>query len=449
MDTAQIGILYGAVTLVLLFSGMPIAFALGLSALGFMAVFMPTANLWSVAETMYAELDNFTLLTIPLFVLMGAAIGKTRAGSDVYGSLNAWLHKVPGGLGLANVFACSVFAAMCGSSPATCSAIGSSGIPQLIRRGYSEGLAAGLIAAGGTLGILIPPSLTLILYGLASEQSIGRLFMAGLGPGLMLTFLFALYVVFKYRMERAAALAHHRGTGGRTAILDDEHYTWKDRFESLPRFLPFLLLIGVIMIAMYDGWATPSEVAGIGAAGSIILVVVLYRCYRIDDLKAILSGAVRESTMIMMIIATSFLFTYVMSYLGVTQGAAQWLVAMHLDKWTFFVGVNLFLVVLGFFLPPVAIILMVTPIILPSLKALDIDLIWFGIVMTILMEMGLIHPPVGLNLFVIQGIAPDLKLSNIVWGTLPFIGLMVLGIVLLCIFPEIALWLPNRVFERG
>jgi len=275
MGTAQIGILYGAVTFALLFSGMPIAFALGLSALGFMAIFMPTANLWSVAETMYAELDNFTLLTIPLFVLMGAAIGKTRAGSDVYGSLNAWLHKVPGGLGLANVFACSVFAAMCGSSPATCSAIGSSGIPQLIRRGYSEGLAAGLIAAGGTLGILIPPSLTLILYGLASEQSIGRLFMAGLGPGLMLTFLFALYVVLKYRTERAAALAHHRGTGSRTAILDDEQFTWKDRFESLPRFLPFLLLIGVIMIAMYDGWATPSEVAGIGAAGSIILVVVL------------------------------------------------------------------------------------------------------------------------------------------------------------------------------
>ena len=202
MTTANIGILYGVITLVLLFSGMPIAFALGLSALGFMAVFMPTANLWSVAETMYAELDNFTLLTIPLFVLMGAAIGKTRAGADVYGSLNAWLHKVPGGLGLANVFACSVFAAMCGSSPATCSAIGSSGIPQLIKRGYSEGLAAGLIAAGGTLGILIPPSLTLILYGLASEQSIGRLFMAGFGPGIMLTLLFAIWVVIKFQMER-------------------------------------------------------------------------------------------------------------------------------------------------------------------------------------------------------------------------------------------------------
>jgi C4-dicarboxylate transporter DctM subunit len=447
MGTAQIGLLYGGVTFALLFSGMPIAFALGLSALGFMAVFMPTANLWSVAETMYAELDNFTLLTIPLFVLMGAAIGKTRAGADVYGSLNAWLHRVPGGLGLANVFACSVFAAMCGSSPATCSAIGSSGIPQLLKRGYSEGLAAGLIAAGGTLGILIPPSLTLILYGLASEQSIGRLFMAGFGPGLMLTLMFAAWVVFKYRLERRAALERMRATGTGSAILEEEHFTWKDRFESLPRFLPFLLLIGVIMVAMYDGWATPSEVAGIGAAGSMILVVVLYRCYRIADLKAILSGTVRESTMIMMIIATSFLFTYVMSYLGITQAAAQALVAMNFGKWEFFVWINVFLVVLGFFLPPVAIILMVTPIILPSLKALGIDLVWFGIVMTILMEMGLIHPPVGLNLFVIQGIAPDIKLRNIIWGTMPFIGIMILGIVLLCFFPEIALWLPNQVYK--
>jgi tripartite ATP-independent transporter DctM subunit len=447
MGTANIGILYAVVTLVLLFSGMPIAFALGLSALGFMAVFMPTANLWSVAETMYAELDNFTLLTIPLFVLMGAAIGKTRAGTDVYGSLNAWLHKVPGGLGLANVLACSVFAAMCGSSPATCSAIGSTGIPQLIKRGYSEGLAAGLIAAGGTLGILIPPSLTLILYGLASEQSIGRLFMAGFGPGFMLTLLFAIWVVVKFRMERDAARKLAREHGTSSPILEEEHFTWKDRLEALPRFLPFLLLIAIIMIAMYDGWATPSEVAGIGAAGALILVVVLYRCYRKEDLAAILSGTVRESTMIMMIIATSFLFTYVMSYLGITQAAAQWLVAMHFDKWTFFVWINVFLVILGFFLPPVAIILMVTPVILPSLKALGIDLIWFGIIMTILMEMGLIHPPVGLNLFVIQGIAPNLKLRNIVWGTMPFIGLMVVGIVLLCFFPQIALWLPSHIYK--
>jgi tripartite ATP-independent transporter DctM subunit len=445
MDTSTIGLLYGGVTLLLLFSGMPIAFALGLSALGFMAAFMPAPNLQSVAETIFSELDNFTLLTIPLFVLMGAAIGKTRAGSDVYSSLNAWMHKIPGGLGLANVFACAVFAAMCGSSPATCSAIGSSGIPQLVKRGYSEGLATGLIAAGGTLGILIPPSLTLILYGLASEQSIGRLFMAGIGPGTLLVLLFAFWVMFKYSLERKAALATMGDA--RHAITEDEHFTWRDRFESLPRLLPFLILIAAIMIAMYGGWATPSEVAGIGAAGAVIMVVVLYQCWRPADVKVILSGTVRESTMIMMIIATSFLFTYVMSYLGVTQQTASWLVGLGLSKWAFVFCVNVFIVVLGFFLPPVAIILMVTPIVLPTLKALGIDLIWFGIIMTILMEMGLIHPPVGLNLFVISGIAPEIKLKNIIWGTMPFIGLMVLGIIILCLVPDIAVWLPNHFYK--
>ncbi len=171
MGVLEVGMLYACVTLLLLFSGMPIAYALGTVALIFMYCFMPAVHLGQVAETIYAELDNFTLLTIPLFVLMGAAVGKSRAGADLYSSLNRWLHWMPGGLGVANVAACSVFAAMCGSSPATCSAIGSSGIPQMRKRGYSAALATGLIAAGGTLGILIPPSLTLILYGIATEQS--------------------------------------------------------------------------------------------------------------------------------------------------------------------------------------------------------------------------------------------------------------------------------------
>jgi tripartite ATP-independent transporter DctM subunit len=306
-------------------------------------------------------------------------------------------------------------------------------------------LAAGLIAAGGTLGILIPPSITLILYGLASEQSIGRLFMAGIGPGMLLVVLFAFWVMLKYSMERKAAFAAIND--GKHAIMEDDHFTWRDRMASLPRLLPFLILIAVIMIALYGGWATPSEVAGIGAAGALIMVMTVYQCWKKEDMKAILSGTVRESTMIMMIIATSALFTFVMSYLGVTQHTATWLVGLGLSKWAFFIGVNIFLVVLGFFLPPVAIILMVTPIILPSLKAMGIDLIWFGVIMTILMEMGLIHPPVGLNLFVINGIAPDIKLKSIIWGTLPFIGLMILGILILCLIPDIAVWLPNHFYK--
>ncbi|RLJ68340.1 TRAP transporter large permease [Sulfurisoma sediminicola] len=444
MSTLQIGVLFGVVTFIALFSGMPIAFAVGGVALTFMLIYMPAETVGLVAETLYSELDNFVLLTIPLFVLMGAAIGKSRAGGDLYASLNRWMGRIPGGLGVANVMACSVFAAMCGSSPATCSAIGSSGIPEMRKRGYSPALAAGIIAAGGTLGILIPPSLTLILYGVVTEQSIGKLFMAGVGPGLLLTALFAVWVVIRFRQEKARVLAGDE-SGATREILREEGFTWREKFETLPRLAPFIGVIVIIMVALYGGWATPSEVAGIGAFFSLLMVIVIYKCWRWPDLKAILGGTVRESTMVMMIIATSFLYTYVMSYLHITQEVAQWLVALPLGKWGFFVAANILLVVLGFFLPPVAIILMVTPIILPALKAHGIDLVWFGVIMTILMEMGLIHPPVGLNLFVINSIAPDIKLRDIIWGTMPFIGLMVFAIFLLAVFPEIAMWLPQNV----
>ena len=444
MSTLQIGVLFGIVTFVALFSGMPIAFAVGGVALTFMLIYMPVETVGMVAETLYSELDNFVLLTIPLFVLMGAAIGKSRAGGDLYSSLNRWMGRIPGGLGVANVMACSVFAAMCGSSPATCSAIGSSGIPEMRKRGYSPGLAAGIIAAGGTLGILIPPSLTLILYGVVTEQSIGKLFMAGVGPGLLLTALFAVWVIYRFGQEKARVLAGDE-SGATREILREESFSWREKFETLPRLAPFIAVIVIIMVALYGGWATPSEVAGIGAFFSLLMVIVIYKCWRWADMKAILGGTVRESTMVMMIIATSFLYTYVMSYLHITQEVAQWLVALPLGKWGFFVASCVLLVVLGFFLPPVAIILMVTPIILPALKAHGIDLVWFGVVMTILMEMGLIHPPVGLNLFVINSIAPDIKLRDIIWGTMPFIGLMVLAIFLLAVFPEIAMWLPQNV----
>jgi C4-dicarboxylate transporter, DctM subunit len=442
MSVAQMGLMYGLATFVFLFSGMPIAFALGSVAVIFMYFFMPAAQLTIIAETIFSELNSFTLLTIPLFILMGAAIGKSRAGADLYNSLNRWLYKMPGGLGLANTLACSVFSAMCGSSPATCAAIGSAGIPEMRKRGYSERLATGLIAAGGTLGILIPPSLTLILYGLATEQSIGKLFMAGVGPGLLLTALFAIWVMYKAWAEKSERLLNHKASG--LAAEPVEFYSWKEKLEILPRLLPFLGLIMIVMVALYDGWATPSEVAGIGAFGAMLMVMSIYGCWRWADMKVILSGTARESSMIMLIIAMSFLYTYVMSYLHITQSAAAWLVSLGMGKWEFLLWVNVMLLVLGFFLPPVAIILMVTPVLLPALVALDIDLIWFGVIMTINMEMGLVTPPVGLNLFVISGIAPDVKLKQIMWGTLPFLGLMALGIVLLCIFPEIATWLPSQ-----
>jgi len=442
MSTFQIGVLYIGAAFLLFFSGMPIAFALGSVALLFMFLFMPPANIAMIAQTFYGELNNFTLLAIPLFILMGAAIGKTRAAVDLYESTHRWLYRLPGGLGVANVTGCAIFAAMCGSSPATCAAIGGMGIPAMRQRGYPPGLAAGLIAAGGTLGILIPPSVTLIIYGIITEQSIGRLFLAGVVPGVMLAGLFALWVIYASVLQKRRVLA---GTDTTQALVE-ERFSWRQRFETIPRLLPFVLLIFVVMVALYGGWATPSEVAGVGALGALIMVVLVYRVYRWREFKDILSGAARESCMIMMIIATAFLFTYVMSYLHITQSATEWVVSLPLSKWEYLFWVNVLLVVLGFFLPPVAIILMVTPVIVPGLEAHGFDLVWYGIVMTILLEMGLIHPPVGLNLFVINGIAPDITLKQIIYGVIPFIIIMLFAIVLLAVFPQIVMWLPDHMF---
>src|SRR5450432_2393845 len=213
MTTLQIGLLYGGATLIILFSGIPIAFALGAVATIFMIGFMPHASLDTIAQNVFEEMASITLVTIPLFILKGAAIGKSRAGRDLYSALHVWLHKIPGGLGIAVTLACGLFAAMAGSSAATCSAIGSSAIPEMRSRGYSPGFAAGLIAAGGTLGILLPPSITLILYAVAAEQSLGRLFLAAIGPALLLVFLFAGYAMFRFRFEFKRAQAQLEKTG--------------------------------------------------------------------------------------------------------------------------------------------------------------------------------------------------------------------------------------------
>src|SRR6188472_855008 len=235
MGVLGIGLSYGAVTLLVMMSGAPIAFALGAVAVVFMAFFMPAASLDTITQNVYEEMASITMLSIPLFILKGAAIGRSRAGQDLYSALHAWLHRVPGGLGVANVFACALFAAMAGSSPATCSAIGSAGIPEMRKRGYSGGFAAGIIAAGGTLGILLPPSITMILFAVAAEKSLGRLFLAGIGPGMLLVGLFAAYAVMRYRREYAAAQALYDTTGVDAAILKRDDFTMAERFNVLPR----------------------------------------------------------------------------------------------------------------------------------------------------------------------------------------------------------------------
>ena len=432
MTPLALGVLIAIVTTLVLLSGVPVAVGLGIVAMGFLLIHDGPASLIFMGELFFGKLDDFTLLAIPMFIVMGAAIAASKAGADLYSALDRWLYRVPGGLVISNLGGCALFSALSGSSPATCAAIGKMGIPAMRQRGYSDSLAAGSIAAGGTLGILIPPSVTMIVYGIATETSIGRLFLAGVVPGLMLTSLFMAWALF----------ASWR-SGGADAASRNVTYTWKERFEALPKVMPFLIIIAAVVYVLYGGVATPSETAGVGAFLVIVLVMVIYRVWQPSALWKVMRDSTRESVMILFIIAASGLFSYMLSSLYVTQSLAEWIVALDANRWFLMFLINIFLLISGFFLPPVAVILMAAPILLPIITEAGFDPYWFAVVLTVNMEIGLITPPVGLNLYVINSIVPDIGLPEVLKGALPFMLCMVAGIVILCIFPSLATWLPT------
>ena len=432
MTELQLGLAVLVITLFVLFSGLPIAWGLILVSVGFLVSMKGVASLANIPLVMIDELASFALLTIPLFILLGSAVGTTNAGRDIYESLHRWLDRVPGGLVIANILACGIFSGISGSSPATAAAIGKAGVPEMLRRGIPVRLATGSVCAGGTLGILIPPSITMILYGITTETSIGRLFLAGVVPGILLVLLFALYAwLVSWRKEQ------------RDPPELAVRYTLTQKFEGLGRVSPFIAVVIAIAYAMYGGIATPSEVAAISAAFAILLVVIIYKARDKETHWKIFRETMRESTMILMIIAAAAVFSYMMSLLYITQTAAEWLVAMNLNRWVLMLAISIFLLVAGCFLPPVAIILMIMPILTPVLEANNFDLIWFAVILTINMEIGLITPPVGLNLFVLKGVVPQVSIKDILYGSLPFVVIMMLFTVILAIFPGIALWLPS------
>ncbi|WP_163268903.1 TRAP transporter large permease [Chelativorans alearense] len=433
MSPTFAGLTIIAALFVLLGTGMPIAFALGLAA--FLALFLQSGVgiFYILGDTMFSGIANLAYVAIPMFVLMGAAVASSPAGADLYTSLDRWLNRVPGGLVLSNIGACGIFSGMTGSSPATCAAIGKMGIPEMLRRGYPTSVATGSIAAGGTLGILIPPSVTLIVYGIATETSIGRLFMAGVLPGIMLTFMFMMWAIIDCR---------RKGYDFNTRAM---RFTMRERLAGLPRVLPFLLIIVGTLYVLYGGIATPSEAAGVGAMLTLLVVVIAYRLFRFRPIAGIFGSAMRESVMIMMIMAAAELFAFALSSLFITQTIAAAIADMEVNRWVLMGIINLFLLVAGMFLPPVAVIVMTAPMLFPIITQAGFDPYWFAIVLTINMEVGLITPPIGLNLFVINAIAPDVPTRDILWGALPYVLAMFLAILILCLFPGIATWLPNQM----
>ena len=437
MSPLEIGLYVLLGLLVLLATGMPIAFALGLVSVVTLMITQGYGAVQLVGETFFGGLNSFGLVSIPMFILMGAAVASSPAGKDLYEALDRWLNRVPGGLVLSNLGACSIFAALSGSSPATCAAIGKMGIPEMLDRGYPASIATGSIAAGGTLGILIPPSITMIVYGIATETSIGRLFIAGIAPGIMLTALFMAWTILACKLQGYKL-------SGFTGV-----YTLKQKLEALPRVLPFLTIIVGILYVLYGGVATPSEAAGAGALFCLVLVVVIYRMLTVGPIVKMFRDSIRESVMIMMIIGASELFSYTLSSTFVTQSIAAWIGGLDVNRWVLMAIINLFLLVAGFFLPPVAVILMTAPILLPIITQAGFDPYWFAVILTINMEIGLITPPVGLNLYVINGITPGVPLKTILMGSLPYMLCMVLAIVILCLIPGIATWLPTALMGQG
>lgn len=434
MSSTLAGLLIIAVLFTLLGTGMPIAFALGLAA--FAALFAQSGFdiFYVLGDTMFSGIGNIAYVSIPMFVLMGAAVASSPAGADLYTALDRWLNRVPGGLVLSNIGACAIFSGMTGSSPATCAAIGKMGIPEMLGRGYPNSVATGSIAAGGTLGILIPPSVTLIVYGIATETSIGRLFMAGVLPGIMLTAMFMIWALIDCRRKGYEF-------GGARAI----RYSLGQKLASLPRVLPFLLIIAGTLYVLYGGLATPSEAAGAGAFLTLLVVILAYRLFRFRPIASIFGSAMRESVMIMMIMAAAELFAFALSSLFITQTIAAAIADMEVNRWVLMAIINVFLLVCGMFLPPVAVIVMTAPMLFPIVTQAGFDPYWFAIVLTINMEVGLITPPIGLNLFVINAIAPTIPTRDILWGSLPYVMVMFIAIVLLCLFPDIATWLPNQM----
>ena len=443
MNELVIAVLLFGGAFALLISGIPIwAGLVGISMI-FVLIFSPHLFVM-LPYVLYSSMDSFALLAIPLFILLSAPIAESDASKDLYETLHKWLYKIPGGLGIANMMGCGIFAALCGSSPATAAAIGGIGIPEMRKRGYSPALSTGLIAHAGTFGILIPPSVTMILYGVATETSIGKCFIAGVLPGILEIFLSCVWVgsIFYYRKLVPAKPGAMYYIEDRGVI---EKFTWNERFGSLIKILPFVLIIFGIMGSLYGGWATPSEAGGLGAVLSIFFVVTIYKIYRPRQLWKIFIKALNESSMILMIMAAALLFAYVSSDLYATQAMGELILSLPLGKWGIIFLINILLLILGCFIPPAAVILMIAPLLVPIIKGLGFDPIWFAVIMTVNLEIGLVTPPVGLNLYIVKNIAPDIPMSHVLLGVIPFVIIEVLVIACVCIWPELATWLPNRM----
>lgn len=414
--------------LLLLFLGVPVAFSL--AGLGTALLAIKGLPLAMVAQNLQGALSNFVLLSVPLFLLMSNILLKGGVGRDLFEAVQKWVGHWPGGLGVAALLSCGLFSAISGSSVATAATVGTVAIPEMTKRGYGKGFTLGLLAAGGTLGILIPPSIPLIVYGVITEESIGKLFLAGVGPGVLLIVLFGIYTV-----------VHSLVTGTRGSVVKS---TWPERRKASLRALPTVGLAVLILGGIYSGAFTPTEASAVGVAASFLLTKFFLRTLTFKAFYEAVRQTVSTTIVLFLIVIGAKIFGKAITLYQVPSMISE-LVDLHIASAEgFILLVSGILLVLGLFLESLSMLLIMVPVLFPTISSLGVDPIWFGIFFVILIEVALITPPVGLNLFVIQAIA-NTPLGVISKGVLPFIVLMLLTVVLIFIFPAIAIWLPFAV----
>ncbi len=414
--------------LLLLLTGLPVFISLASLAVGILLV--TGQSLSTFPSTMYAAMDNFVLLAVPLFMLMAHIMTRGGVGDDLFDFVHVWLKHLPGGIAMTTVVTCSIFAAICGSSTATAVTVGIAAIPAMLRYRYEKPFVLGLVAAGGTLGILIPPSGPMIIYGAITDTSVGKLFIAGILPGILITLLFLLYCwVYALRTP---------------GLKGDPPSSWSERWQAFRRASLSLVMPPVIIGGIYLGAFTPTEAAGVGAMMAFIICFLVNRRLGIRDLSPILKDTVKTTTMIFMIVGAAVFFGQVLTINQIPQKIVQLAIEMDLSKWTFLLFVNGLLLFLGCFLEVVSIILIVVPIFFPVIQRLGIDPVWFGVIFTINMELALITPPVGMNIYVMLGIAKS-SLQEIIKGIWPFILILAVGLIIVMMVPELSLWLTRFV----
>ena len=422
------------ILLVLVVASVPVAAVLGVLTLALDQMYMDGRLAVAIGEFTWDKSKEFVLVAVPMFILLGEIMLRAGIAKRMYEAVIQWLSWLPGGLMHANIGSCAIFAASSGSSVATAATVGTVAYPEMRKRNYNERLFLGSLAAGGTLGILIPPSINLIIYGLITDSSVPELYLAGIVPGVILATLFMLIII--------ASCWYRRDWDG-----EKVETSWGQRIRTLPDLVPPILLFGVVVGSIYAGIATPTEAASVGVVFALILAA-LNRTLSVSMLREAFEGTMRTTAMIMIIILAAVFLNFILGFIGVTQALLQTIEALGLTPMQTMILLVGFYLVLGMFMETLSMLLTTVPIVFPIVVSLGFDPVWFGILVTVLMEAALITPPIGVNLYVVQGIRlQGGPFNDVAYGAAPFVVMMIVMVGLLLAFPELALWLPTAVYR--